>query len=226
MSLPALGGAAILAVGALAAEVAPMRAAPIAAAAGAALFVALHPAYALYHLVLVATLFACRRRGLPFAAALGALALALPKTLFATFLGIGLPSGHGSTSRPLPPRFSSPPTGGGKLAMDGRRRALPPPANSWALLFFFPTHAAYPISIRTRRPVGAAAARARGGDGWRGTGRSEGARAHEPFGSGCPASRFAPLCPAPCWSSLGEGHSGRWSRSTMSSSCSPPLSRA
>jgi hypothetical protein len=143
------GAIAVLAVGAVAIERAPGFAVAIAVATGAALFLVLHPGYALYHGLVVTALYACRRRTGRLALALGTLALAVPKILFALFRGH--PPVWAWLSEPSLAATVFIAVYWWREARNGRvallANAAGGPAMSWALLFFFPSHAAYPISF-------------------------------------------------------------------------------
>jgi hypothetical protein len=172
------GAIAILGAGALAVARAPAFAVPIAGASGGALFVALHPGFALYETLLVSLLFAYRRRAARFALTLAVLALAVPKTLFAFFpdhpavwswisephlaatLFIAAYWWREARSGRLPTAVA---TGSGyPSAWSPSPSPSPSPTWDWALMFIFPTHAAYPISFgpgdlqRTQRVAPAA----------------------------------------------------------------------
>jgi hypothetical protein len=156
--------AILIALGAVAVEVTPGRAFEIAAGFGALLLAWYRPTHGLYYAALVGALYLCRRRGWALTAVVGALAIALPKTLFSRFYH--QPAWYEWVSEP-------------SLAVaifitilwwrDARAGRLPetsvPPFSRWALLFFFPTHAVNPMILgptdlwRPRRVDGAAVLR-------------------------------------------------------------------
>ncbi len=149
-------GVTILALGAIAVELAPGRAYELAVMFGALLLAWYRPVHAAYYLALISLLYVCRRRGWALAAVLGVLALAVPKTLFSRFYH--QPAWYDWLNEP-------------SLAVaifitalwwrEHRSGRLPAaaasPLASWALPFLFPTHAFNPIVLgprdlwRTRR---------------------------------------------------------------------------
>lgn len=137
-----VGALALLGAGALAVEALPRFATEIAVAVGVAMLVRLNSVYAAYHLVLVAVLFACRRRTWTLALALAVLAIAVPKTLFARHY-----HQQGFWNWLNEPSLASALFVAAywwRERRDGRLPAETTPAR-WGLLFFFPMHAANPM---------------------------------------------------------------------------------
>jgi hypothetical protein len=158
-----VGAVAILGVGAVAVELAPRYALAIAAAVGVLLLARLNAVYTAYHLVLVGTLFLARRRGWTLALALVVLAVIVPKTLFARhYLQPGVWNWLNEPSLAVAIFVSA------YWWRETRRSGAPVPAGTrsslvaWALLYFFPTHAANPLVLGPA-------------DLWRGRQRSSGA---------------------------------------------------
>ena len=165
LSLPP-AAIAILGLGAVAVELAPRWALEIAAAAGVLLLARLNAVYTAYHLALVGTLFLLRRQSWALALALALLAVVAPKMLFWRFYHS--PGFYNWLNEPSlavaifvtiywwrESREGRIPTLDGRAgsgAAAGHRPLDGPgsPLAAWALLYFFPTHAANPLVLGPR----------------------------------------------------------------------------
>jgi hypothetical protein len=135
----------VLALGALGVEVAPARAFELTALAGALALAASNPAYALFHLALVAALFVARKTTFGLAVVLGLLALWLPKHLFACHYH--QPAVYRWINEPSLVLVLFVTASWWRARRDGR---LPPgaaaaPPAVWALPYLFPGHALSPM---------------------------------------------------------------------------------
>jgi hypothetical protein len=135
----------ILACGAVAVEIAPARALQTATGVGVLALAATNKVYALYHLILVAALYAARNHTARLAVVLGALAIWVPKHLFAAhYHQVGFYNWINEPSLALAIFVAA---AWWRARRDG---ALPAGARdasfaSWAALFFFPGHAVNPM---------------------------------------------------------------------------------
>jgi hypothetical protein len=137
-------GAAILALGAIVVELVPGRRAELAAVFGALLLAWYYPVHASYCLAVVGALYLCRRRGWALMLVVGALALALPKTLFRQFYH--QPAWYEWLNEHNLAAVIFIAAYWWREARSGRLPAPPSsPLVGWGLLFFFPTQAVNPI---------------------------------------------------------------------------------
>jgi hypothetical protein len=136
---------ALLALGALAAHLAPARAFEVTALTGLLALAATNRPYALYHGALVGLLFVTRNGTWALAALLGLLAIWLPKHLFASHYHH--PAVYGWINEPSLVLVLFVTACWWRTRRDGR---LPPAAKTasplaWALMYLFPGHALNPM---------------------------------------------------------------------------------
>lgn len=137
-------GAAILAVGAIAVELAPGRRWELTAIFGALLLAWYYPVHAIYCVAVVGALYLCRRRGWALMLGVAVLALALPKTLFVRFYH--QPGWYEWLNEPNLAAVIFIAAYWWREARSGRVPATTSsPLVGWGLLFFFPSHAVNPI---------------------------------------------------------------------------------
>jgi hypothetical protein len=139
LALPA-SGATMLAVGALALAVWPGRARELSVLACVALLVSLRPAYAAYHLTLVAVLFVCRRRSWALLLALGLGAVVVPKALYAASGGRACLDAAGLASIIFVTLYWLREARSGKTPQS-------PTAGHWASLHLMPFHPVYAVAF-------------------------------------------------------------------------------
>jgi hypothetical protein len=139
-----LRGAAILALGAIAVELAPGRAWELATMFGGLLLAWYHPVHATYCAGLVCAFYLCRHRSWALALVVVLFALVVPKTLFSRLY-----------HQPVWYDWLNEPNLAAAIFIvaywwrEARSERLPTTRSSspvaWGLLFFFPTHAVNPI---------------------------------------------------------------------------------
>jgi hypothetical protein len=138
--------AILIALGAVAVELAPRRAYEIAAGFGALLLAWYRPIYGAYYLALVAALYLVRRRGWAVAAVVATLAIAVPKTLFTRFYHH--PQLYEWISEPSLAVAIFITIVWWRETRSGRAPEISASQPTrWALLFFFPTHAVNPLVL-------------------------------------------------------------------------------
>jgi hypothetical protein len=135
----------VLAMGALAVELAPTRALETAAGVGLVALATTNKAYAVYHLFLVTALYLARRRTFALALVLGALAIAVPKHLFRAHYH--QPGFYNWINEPSLALILFVTACWWREQRDGRLGASAANASlpAWAVLYLFPGHAVNPM---------------------------------------------------------------------------------